>query len=387
MSLIARRSFLAATLAAPGLLAARSAFAQQPGYYAAPIALEGNRVWLGVSVEGLPAVPFILDTGAGESKISDEWATEQKLRERGASVIRGMGGVERTSVLRVEDVVIGNVFRIPFMEFHGTRSIDDNRFRGLISVGLMTSMDSDIDFAKSEWRIYPDGRKDRSGLHQIPDGFLPRGHIYFLSTPVQLGDFSGRFALDTGAPRNIMFDGKASKKLGWWDSDRPYAPQSAHGFGKGSLPTRIYRADKVRLHKFAFPSALVTLAQPGPANGNFDDIDGFVGIHMIRHFHLSTDTKGKQLWMAPNGLTLPPVERYPFSGLWFDRKGDRIFVADVGNGSPAKLAGLQIGDEIFGWNWGELLGASNGPAGRDMAIDYERSGKRARAEFKLQPYL
>ena len=175
MSLIYRRSVLAAAAATPGLLAvSRFAWAAEPAVFAAPIALEGNRVWLGVSVEGLPAEPFILDTGTSESHISDAWADEVKLRKRGASVIGGIGGVERTSVLRVNNVVIGGTFHIPYMEFHGTKSVFDSRARGLIGAPLFTDMDSDLDFVAGQWRIYPGGRSERPGMYAIPDSYIVR---------------------------------------------------------------------------------------------------------------------------------------------------------------------------------------------------------------------
>lgn len=388
MSQIDRRSFVAASLAVPALAAFPGmARAAASPVFTAPIAHEAQRVWLGVSVEGLAPEPFILDTGASESMISDAWAAQAKLRERGASIIAGLGGVENTRVLRVDDVVIGGTFRIPYMEFHGTKSVDDTRFRGLIGAPLLTDMDCDLDFVKNEWRIYPEGRSERAGLHPIPDSYLPQRASYLLAMPVQIGDFSGRFLLDTGAPRNMLIDGKASKRLGWWNSDRPYAPQRARGFGKGSLPTRIYRAEKVLLHKFAFPTPIVSLAQPGPANGNFPNIDGLVGLEMIRHFHLATDPKDRQLWAAPNGLSFAGTERYPLSGLWLERKGDRILIEDVGTGSPAKAAGLQVGDAIVGAKWEDLLRKMGGGAGETMVLDYERGGKRGRAEYVLKPYL
>lgn len=387
MSLIARRSFIASWPVIAGLMLPGSAAALAPTVFAAPIRLLGNRVWLDVSVEGLPPEPFILDTGTTESLISESWANSVKLRERGASIIGGLGGVERTSVLRVDDVVIGGTFRIPYMEFHGTKSVVDSRTRGLIGAPLLTDMDSDLDFVANQWRIYPDGRSERPGMYLIPESYMPRRASYGLTTPVQIGDFAGRFLIDTGAPRNILLDGKAARDIGWWDSERPYVPVRASGFGEGSLRTRMFRADKVLLHKFAFPRALVTLAEPGPRNGNFDNVEGLVGLDMIRHFHLSTDPKRKQLWMAPNGLNFAGTERYPMSGLWLDRKGTRIVIEDVGNGSPAKDAGLQPGDTLVGVEWNAMLRRLGGKPGDQVAFDYERDGKRDHAQFNLKPYL
>ena len=75
MSLIARRSFIASWPVIAGLMLPGSAAALAPTVFAAPIRLQGNRVWLDVSVEGLPPEPFILDTGTTESLISDSWAS------------------------------------------------------------------------------------------------------------------------------------------------------------------------------------------------------------------------------------------------------------------------------------------------------------------------
>lgn len=388
MTDISRRQILAAAAALPVAAAvSRPLRAAESRVFTAPVALELNRLWLGVSVEGLPVEPFILDTGAIESMLSDEWAEQVKLRMRGSSGISGVGGVERTAVVRTKNVVIGGAFHIPYMEFHGSRRLDEARFRGLIGAGLFTSQNSDLDFVAKQWRIYPDGRTIRTGLYAIPDSYLARGMASYLTMPVQIGDFAGRFALDTGAPTNMLVDGRAARKLGWWDSDRPYVPQASRGFGRGSLPTRTYRTDKARLHKFAFPRPLITLAKPGESSGDFSDIDGLIGLHMIRHFHISTDPKAKQMWAAPNGLSFAGTEQYPMSGLWFERKGEVISAADVGTGSPAAAAGMQVGDRVTGLAWDKLLASVNGKAGDRVALDTERDGKARRVEFVLKPYL
>ena len=62
-------------------------------------------------------------------------------------------------------------------------------------------------------------------------------------------------------------------------------------------------------------------------------------------------------------------------------------IEDVGNGSPAKDAGLQPGDTLVGVEWNAMLRRLGGKPGDQVAFDYERDGTRGHAQFNLKPYL
>lgn len=383
-----RRHVIGSMLASSLLPHARLLAAAPGKFVAASISLQDDRIWVAVSLEKKKPELFIIDTGSMTNIVSKKWAKDNKLEVGHGSRNRGLGGSEESEILNVDDLLIGGAFRQDYAEFKTSPSLDSADFKGLLGCRFITEFDCDLDFAKGEWRIYPDGRGDRTGLSQVPDSYRERGQYYNLSVDAQVGGAAGRFELDTGAPGTMLIDGPMAEKMNLWDSGAPYAPTQSRGFGPGSVPCRLYRVDRMKIHKFVFQKPLVKLMKPGETRSNIYKTDGLIGLKGLRHFLLSTDRKSKTLWLAPNGMEFPDTdEGYSFSGIWLERDKDQIRIADIGIGSPAAAAGMQVGDVITGKDWNGVLKEINGKAGRQIALDYERGGKRVRAEFTLQPYL
>lgn len=382
------RRHMMGSMLAGALLPYDKLLAATPGkHIAASISLDEGRIWVAVSLEKKKPELFILDSGMMGNIISRKWAQEQQFEIGQRSANRGLGGVEESEVVNVDDLLIGGAFRQKYAEFRTSKSIENESFKGLLGCKFLTKFDCDLDFAQGQWRIYPEGRGDRTGLYQIPDSYRARGTSYGLEISGQVGAASGRFMIDTGASGSMLLDGQMAEKSGLWNSGAPYAPVQTRGFGPGRVPTRLYRADRIKIHQFVFEKTLVNVMKPGGSMGQIRDYEGLVGLKAIRHFLISTDRKTKSLWVAPNGMKFPDEDRHPMSGLWFDRDKDRITISDVGIGSPAAAAGLQAGDVVVGKEWGALVAEVNGVAGRQIALDYERDGRRSRAEFTLKPFL
>jgi predicted aspartyl protease len=385
--MLSRRFLVQLGLLSPLLASPLRAQAASDKFYAVGISIDDNRIWTAVSLGKLKPELFIIDTGSTRSVVSQKWATANKLKTGGYTMMRGMGGVEKADVVKVKDMLIGGVFTKDYQEFAAAKSLDRADFVGLLGVDFLLFADCDLDFVKGEWRVYPDGRTERAGFYQVPDSIRPHNVAQPLGTAVTLGDFAGYFGIDTGAPSALLLDGRAAKKSGLWESDRPYAPFAHKGFGAGSSRARIYRADRIKLHKFVLEKQLISLLEPGLDKSNWKDVDGLVGMQALRHFHLSIDTKNKALWMAPNRLNFANEERYPLSGLWLEGSGTNITIADVGIGSPAAAARLKVGDKIVGQNFAAMLQKFSGAPGKTVSFDYERDGKRESVEYVLRPYL
>ncbi len=384
-----RRMFVAAGLAthllSSKLLAAQTATGEK--YISASVSIEGNRLWTAVSLEGMKPELFILDTGASFSAISASYAKTNKLRTNGQMTVKGLGGADTHEFARIKKMLIGGAFSKDDHVFTVVKNFDRAGFVGTLGSEFLTFADSDLDFVKSEWRIYPEGRKDRVGFYALPDSYDDTSQIPKLSMPVKIGLFQGRFMVDTGAPGSLLIDGNAAEKSGIWNSGAPYAPDLTRGFGSGYSQTRVYRTDRIKIHKFVLEKQLVRCLKPGMDRTQIRRFDGLVGMAALRHFHISTDKNGRTLWLAPNGMQFPENEEYPMSGLWLEGEKTNIRIEDVGIGSPAAKAGLMVGDKIIGKEYRSLIDEITGKAGRVIVFDYERGGKRARAEFTLQPYL
>lgn len=381
--MIDRRTLIAAGAALPLLPGA--AFAQGGGRMLRnSIALEDGRVWIAAKIKDVPRY-FVIDTGANISLINNDLAQQLKLKEIARSNLRGIGGVSDFPYYDGGALEFASGLKIPAMLFAGTRAPLGRDAAGSLSAGLFTSYDSDLDFAKGEWRAYPDGRPDFDGLKQVPSRFLGdpvRGDRIFADATV--GPYSGEFVIDTGAPGTVILEGRATRASGLWNADRPYAPAQGRGIGRGAVSRRLVRVDMLKLGPMTLHRPLVALSEPGSPSLRGD---GIIGLRVLERLNLTTQVKSRTLWIAPNGRPAR-VESYPMAGLWFDRKGDRITIGDVGTGSPAASAGLKVGDVVTGIAWEALLAAQNRPVGSTMAFDIASgAGTPRRVELTLADYL
>jgi hypothetical protein len=369
-------------LSAAGLLPSRAVAADAP--IVSKIALTENRVWIAAMIEKSGPHLFIIDTGGTVSLIDDALAKRLKLESGGRSNLVGVGGVSNKPWYRADHVTLGNGMRFTPMLFAGTDARFGTDAVGAFGAGLFTTYDSDLDFAKGEWRTWTKGRPDFAGMRQIPSRFsrnkMGGERIYADAT---IGGFAGEYLVDTGAPAQIYLDGKASAQSGFWSADRPYAPTQGRGIGKGRVPSRIVRMDRLKIGPYVFERPLAVLREPGTPSV---DGEGVIGLSILSRMNLSTQVSSRTVWAAPNGL--PQAEDYySRSGLWVDQRGDSIIVSDVGTGSPAAAAGLKPDDVIVGLPWNGVLARAGSRTGTRIRLDYERGGKRASAEFVTADYL
>lgn len=383
--LLTRRELLGGAVLAGGLAMAPWARALAPArVFSCPISVEPGRVVL-EAVIAARSFRLLIDTGAPWSLIDNELARSLKLKALpGRRVIQGIGGVSEFPWYDAGEVRFGRDIRLPHMLFVGARAGFGPDLVGTFGSGLFTSYDSDLDFSSGEWRSYPDGRGDFSGLSHLPSRLIRGGEFGDkIAADATIGGFAGEFLLDTGTPGDVSLESRASAKSGLWNDARPYVPVQSRGIGKGLVPGRIVRVDRMKIGPFVCGSPLVRLDKPGSIS--LREGDGIIGLGALRLLNLTTQVSSHTLWAAPSGLPRRP-ERYAMSGLWLDGEGTNVTIADIGTGSPAAGAGLKVGDKVIG-EFGTLIRAITGPAGTKVPLTIERGGKRQDVVLTLAPYL
>ncbi|RYD94850.1 MAG: hypothetical protein EOP61_20860 [Sphingomonadales bacterium] len=349
------------------------------------IVLENGRVWIGAVIEGKGPFFFVLDTGSGLSFIEDSFARRQGLASRPGQRRFGIGGgVSEYSNYVAKEVRLASGIRFANMVFAGTRDgLLGPDLVGGFGSGLFTSYDSDLDFAKGEWRAYTDGRPDFAGLTRVKSRFNMKDVAPKIMMDAAVDGFTGEFIMDTGFSRALSLDGRATAKSGLWDDSRPYAPAEARGFGAAGIPTRLVRASKLSFGDHVIEGPIVSLSAPGTIS---HETAGLIGLEAISRFHLTTRVSDGSLWIAPNGLTPRPLG-YRLSGLWLTEKGGRVTISDVGTGSPAAAAGVKKGDVLKGGDLSTLIRNTNGAPGKQVTLEIERGGAAQTISYMLRPWL
>lgn len=353
--------------------------------YTCSIALTEGRIWLAAGIGANGPYLFIVDTGGVVSLIDNDLARALKLKQLPVSRrLVGIGGVSDYPWYDAGEVRFGSGIRIPHMLFAGTGSRIGKDARGTFGAGLFTTFDSDLDFVKGEWRAFPGRRAMRDGMIQLKSRFTGNddsGARIFADASV--GDYAGDFLIDTGAPGEISLDSHASAKSGLWNDARPYAPIVARGIGRGRVPSRLVRVDRMKIGPFVFEQPIVKLNKPGtPTHAG----DGIIGLATLARLHLATQVSTRTVWAMPNGRAAPR-NAYPLSGIYVDEDKGRMTIAEVGTGSPAAGAGLRPGDAIVGTAFWPLMRLLDGPPGTVVPLAIERAGKRQDVTLKLVPFL
>jgi hypothetical protein len=350
------------------------------------MALIDGRAVLALKIGEAGPYLFMIDTGGHLSLIDDALARSLRLEQTGMTRSIGVGGVAVLPLYLARNVVFGGGATQPFVAFAGMARGFTGDVRGTLAAGMLTAVESDLDFEKGEWRAYPDGRPERIGFVRLSNAIAggEHGESPRLFGEAEVNGRHFRFLLDTGAPGGVSLGTRAARALGLWDDSKPFAPQQTRGIGGIGGLGRIVRAQSLSFGARTFERPLVLLRAKEDAGGA--DVDGILGLDVLRQFNLSTDPHARSLWVKSYAAA-PSDERYGLSGLWLDPAPDGARVAIVGTGSPGAAAGIRAGDRIIGEPFSALVAKITAPAGTRVALTVNRGGQAQPVTFTLSPYL
>src|SRR5437763_1233355 len=167
--ILSRRTLLQG-LTASSLLPGAALRAEAGRAITTPIALQEGRIWIAATIGGSKPLQFIVDTGATISLLQESLARQLDLRERGLTTLVGIGGAENFLLYVGRDVAFssGLVQRNVVFGAMPANLVLGRDAAGAFAAGLFTAADSDLDFGRGEWRVYPDGRGAREGFRLLP---------------------------------------------------------------------------------------------------------------------------------------------------------------------------------------------------------------------------
>ena len=259
---------------------------------------------------------------------------------------------------------------------------------GLLAAGLLTEADSDLDFGRGEWRLYPDGRGAREGYRELSSSIQHVGGG--AGSPYIFVDaFLDGNALPVPAryrhagPGDALAARGAAKRA--VERCGPYAPGRVlrHRRRRRACAHRPRRRSEDRRFRLRAPAGLrspTVVAASGAISPTALSASAFSSCS-----NLSTDVRRHRLWAQPSGRPQRP-ERYRLTGIWVDERGDALEITDLSPRSPAADAGLQRGDQIIGLSW-RSSPAGRRPPGRRFELNYRRGGETRTTRLTLREFL
>ena len=348
-----------------------------------PITLTDRRVLVACSIGGSGPLPFVFDTGGAFGLIDMALAESLQLRRMGALSLslKLDGNVGRRShpLFAARNLAFGGQVRQPEAVFAGVADFFPAGEAGSLAAGVLSTMNSELDFGANEWRIHRSGVPDRAGWTRYDRAIVRQAHrngSAFLFADAMLGGRSFRLGLDTGMLTGLRIYRKTAEAADLWNAPR-WTPAAPGGRARmARLPALTLAGTQV--------DGLVVAMLEQPEWDVFDA--GIIGLPLLRRFDMATDPASGATFLRRNALPAEP-DRYNRAGMWIDRDAGGVKVGPVGPGSPAAAAGLAPGDRLVGADFAALVERVYAPAGTRIPLTVERGGARREVELTLADFL
>jgi hypothetical protein len=292
---------------------------------------------------------FILDTGSGgislDSTTSAKLKVPTKLTDTSITGIGGKRKVEfafgRTLVfpqLRVKD------FNFHINNYEVLSSVYGENIDGIIGYSFFSRYIVKVNFDSLWIEVFDPGK-----MRYPKNGHLL--HPLFTSLPILYLDIKDRkkissyFYFDTGAGLCFLMSEQYAKDSSILLKKRkPVITQAEGMLGRLQMRQTVVREVKIGPYRFhdvpAFIYEDVYNVTSYPVAG------GLIGSELLRRFNIILNYPKREIHLAPNGHYHDPFD-YSYTGFALYYLDNKIIIGEVIDGSPAKKAGFEPGDEIL----------------------------------------
>ncbi|NEO37664.1 MAG: PDZ domain-containing protein [Moorea sp. SIOASIH] len=327
----------------------------QPLSYQIPFDYYGDHIYLPISVNGSQPRWFILDSGAADTFISQDYAQSLGLQPQGRLDIVGIGPVRLNATFArgvtfnltgiqwsdAQVVIAPEEFFLPLARYFG------QDFSGVIGYEFFEQFVVEIDYDNQIIHLHDPKTYRYSGSGERMPLKLVNQKPYLKTTLMLAPGLSvnSHLLIDLGSGSALDLRGKLIDENPEIASAENTLASFTLGVG-GEEKIHVGRLESLQLGKLTIDHP-ITAFSLGKGNQR-SALSGRIGNDILRRFNVILDYTHKQMILEPNARFSEPYE-YDMSGLWLGAEGQEydIFRIDkVFQNSPAARAGLQVGDLI-----------------------------------------
>lgn len=379
--MISRRLLVAGVAAVASGRVTRSHAQPRPLVLHIPVSLVRDHPLVSVTVDGKGPFRLLLDSGnSSATSLSTERAKQAGLRSTGrVASIAGVVGAGERPIFLGRNVVIGGAVLQKDVAFVGDARTGQ-LLDGLLPAHVLTTKESELDFAAGEVRLYLEGAPDRDGF--TPLSWSGDGRQMLVESYVD--GLRAQLQVDTGASCAVLLSPRFVARNRLWRRYPRWISDRVMGV-TGGVTTRQVRGSAVLFGRQNFNGPILTLTDPSARS--YMDADGLIGMDLLRRYTLAFEPRRRRLWIKPNALLRDPY-RYDRAGFDAILAGETALVTSVDAESPALKAGLKVGDRLDGITETEALQAllwrSTNEAGQRLDLDVRRGEERLTLKMTLE---
>ena len=333
-----------------------------------------------VSINGKPPLPFIVDTGTSAPLTLDPWAVAELGLKKQEMTEKGEGF--RYAVTPIQDAVFQGLDRASNVTFNFNQAIiidigfmldavQGQRVAGIIGMGMLSPVTTRFDFAAKTLTIF---------AYSHPPLLLPGATVLPLR-PTSGGLFTVHVTFSPEVDADLPLDtGSTGLAIPLAALDALHPTATSYGMFTEQIGN-LYICPALRLPGLTLGPLRVPNVEAGtvPPGGRTA-----LGLDILAGYRLTLDGPNAQLTLEPSAGDGRYVRG--LSGLDLKQFGGGWSVRSVEGVSPARQAGVRVGDNVSTINGRSVHGLSlmqvgaliSGLAGRPQAVSVRHGQDMAR---------
>jgi len=334
-----------------------------------------------VSINGKPPLPFIVDTGTSAPLTLDPWVVAKLGLKK--QELTGKGEGFRYAKTPIRSAVFQGTDRANDVTFNIDQAIildlgfmidavQGGRVAGIVGLGMLRPVTTRFDFAAKTLTLF---------AYSHPPLLLPGATVLPLR-PTSGGLFTVHVTFSPEADTDLPLDtGSTGLAVPLADLDALHPTATTYGMFVEQIGN-LYVCPALRLPGLTLgplrvPNVEAVTVPPGGRMA--------LGLDILAGYRLTLDGPNAQLTLEPSA----EGGRYArgYSGLDLKRAGEGWSVSSVKGASPARQAGVRVGDNVLTVNGRSVQGLSlmqaglliSGLAGRPVLVSLRRGQDKARS--------
>jgi hypothetical protein len=312
--------------------------------------LNGGVILLHACIDNVKdSLNFILDTGSGGISLDSGTAVELNLKVVPSDkTLRGIAGIKNVEYAYSHTLRLAGL-TVDSLDFHINdysllTAVYGLRIDGIIGFSLLRRYIVHIDYDKMELLFYTPGlfKYTRGGTILRPQ---------FNNLPIQQLTVKdnvttkSKYYFDTGGGLCLLLSDDFVKDSNLFSSKKKFFSTVAEGLG-GKKQMEITTVKEIKLGPYKFKHVPTYVFNDEYNVTSYPLLGGLFGADLLRRFNITLNYPRAEIYLLPNTHFRAPFD-YAYTGMEINYIDGLVVVGEVVKGSPADIAGLKVGDEIF----------------------------------------